>query len=185
MRVIFCWRPPNKWDWVCGWDSGSVPMADCTTYGLLAGAYQDSTAGMIFAMSASTLQFDSALCHVLDVQCSMYQTTLYANLYSRTLFSILASSLYNDEKCVKDHPHLSPCLACDEHFCGPEFLTCAGANRRRVGIVSDLQRHEEVELCDKTDWDDVRRMSHDSSSPPAVAPQPNPSSPQNHHHEDL
>ena len=35
---------------------------------------------------------------------------------------------------------LNPCLACDETNCGPEFIRCAGANRRRAGIVSDIER---------------------------------------------
>lgn len=32
------------------------------------------------------------------------------------------------------------CLECDETFCGPEFIKCAGANRRSTGIVSDISR---------------------------------------------
>lgn len=40
----------------------------------------------------------------------------------------------------------SECLACDEAHCGPAFLACAGANRRRAGIVSDIAR-DEAELC--------------------------------------
>lgn len=35
---------------------------------------------------------------------------------------------------------LNDCLQCDETFCGPEFGRCAGANRRRSGIVSDIAR---------------------------------------------
>lgn len=38
------------------------------------------------------------------------------------------------------------CLACDEARCGPAFMACAGANRRRAGIVSDIAR-DEAELC--------------------------------------
>ena len=41
---------------------------------------------------------------------------------------------------------LNDCLECDERLCGPKFLECAGANRRRVGIVSDIKRDEE-EQC--------------------------------------
>jgi len=32
------------------------------------------------------------------------------------------------------------CLACDEANCGPEFIKCAGANRRSAGIISDIKR---------------------------------------------
>ena len=42
---------------------------------------------------------------------------------------------------------LDPCLNCDESLCGPTFMKCAGANRRRCGIVSDIDRPES-EVCD-------------------------------------
>ncbi|MEO6028624.1 MAG: hypothetical protein ABIR79_17300 [Candidatus Binatia bacterium] len=38
---------------------------------------------------------------------------------------------------------LNDCLQCDETQCGPEFGRCAGANRRRSGIVSDIERPAE------------------------------------------
>jgi hypothetical protein len=38
---------------------------------------------------------------------------------------------------------LNDCLQCDETHCGPEFVRCAGANRRRSGIVSDIERPAE------------------------------------------
>ena len=38
---------------------------------------------------------------------------------------------------------LNDCLQCDETECGPEFVRCAGANRRRSGIVSDIARPAE------------------------------------------
>ncbi|MFH1808276.1 MAG: hypothetical protein ABIJ09_06020 [Pseudomonadota bacterium] len=38
---------------------------------------------------------------------------------------------------------LNPCLACDESYCGAPFIRCAGANRRRAGIVSDIVRPDE------------------------------------------
>jgi hypothetical protein len=41
---------------------------------------------------------------------------------------------------------LNPCLACDERKCGPAFKRCAGATRRRAGIVSDIQRSQ-GEVC--------------------------------------
>ena len=48
---------------------------------------------------------------------------------------------------------MDPCLECDERMCGPPFIECAGANRRRVGVVSDIQRNVELEVCKKVDWD--------------------------------
>ena len=42
---------------------------------------------------------------------------------------------------------LDACHACDERLCGPNFVECAGANRRRAGIVSDIQRDTLIEVC--------------------------------------
>lgn len=42
---------------------------------------------------------------------------------------------------------LNPCTECDERRCGPDFVTCAGANRRRSGIVSDIKRDSVHEVC--------------------------------------
>lgn len=43
--------------------------------------------------------------------------------------------------------NLNSCLECDEKLCGPAFLKCAGANRRRLGIVSDIARDSKNEQC--------------------------------------
>lgn len=40
------------------------------------------------------------------------------------------------------------CLLCDEQTCGPEFIKCAGANRRSSGIVSDIARPENQQCKD-------------------------------------
>jgi len=42
---------------------------------------------------------------------------------------------------------LDRCTRCDEVRCGPEFVHCAGANRRRTGIISDIQRDVDDEVC--------------------------------------
>lgn len=42
---------------------------------------------------------------------------------------------------------LNPCTNCDEKRCGPAFVKCAGANRRRSGILSDIDRNQESEVC--------------------------------------
>jgi hypothetical protein len=46
---------------------------------------------------------------------------------------------------------LNACLECDEKRCGPAFIEEAGANRRRSGIVSDIGRDDESEVCDIVD----------------------------------
>lgn len=40
------------------------------------------------------------------------------------------------------------CLQCDETTCGPEFIKCAGANRRSTGIVSDIARTNREQCTD-------------------------------------
>jgi hypothetical protein len=52
---------------------------------------------------------------------------------------------------------LNACTECDERRCGPAFIVCAGANRRRSGIVSDIARNEATEVCQSVRdgwWDD-------------------------------
>ena len=41
---------------------------------------------------------------------------------------------------------LNDCIRCDEQMCGPEFAQCAGANRRRAGMLTDINRPERL-LC--------------------------------------
>ena len=41
---------------------------------------------------------------------------------------------------------LNQCLKCDEEMCGPSFKACAGANRRRCAIPTDIDRPED-QLC--------------------------------------
>ena len=40
-------------------------------------------------------------------------------------------------------------MQCDELLCGSAFVTCAGANRRRLGITTDIGRGG-AELCNVT-----------------------------------
>jgi hypothetical protein len=46
----------------------------------------------------------------------------------------------------KNSGQFAGCLKCDESKCGPEFIRCAGANRRASGIVSDIGRPSE-QIC--------------------------------------
>jgi hypothetical protein len=45
------------------------------------------------------------------------------------------------------------CHDSDERLCGPQFLECAGANRRQSGIVSAIGRDAEHEQCHSVDID--------------------------------
>jgi hypothetical protein len=39
------------------------------------------------------------------------------------------------------------CFRCNEHHCADEFLVCAGLNRRRAGIKTDIDRAENITAC--------------------------------------
>jgi hypothetical protein len=63
-----------------------------------------------------------------------------------------------------DTAKLDPCLACDERMCGPEFIRCSGANRRRTGVVSDISRDEQAEICREVDMDWILKQAVSASS---------------------
>ena len=66
------------------------------------------------------------------------------------------SSILRGESNNPDQGDINNCLLCDEKLCGPAFIQCAGANRRRSGIKSDIGRDDEKEVCDKVeDWRSV------------------------------
>ena len=53
---------------------------------------------------------------------------------------ICLKSLIINEPYVDKDGKLNACLQCDEDMCGPAFKECAGANRRRSCIHSDIMR---------------------------------------------
>lgn len=55
-------------------------------------------------------------------------------------------SLFIGEPFVDEHGKLNKCLQCDEDNCGPAFKKCAGANRRRACIRSDIIRDDQL-IC--------------------------------------
>eukprot|EP00523_Entomoneis_sp_CCMP467_P017997 CAMPEP_0168810092 /NCGR_PEP_ID=MMETSP0726-20121227/3422_1 /TAXON_ID=265536 /ORGANISM="Amphiprora sp., Strain CCMP467" /LENGTH=469 /DNA_ID=CAMNT_0008862095 /DNA_START=28 /DNA_END=1435 /DNA_ORIENTATION=- len=51
---------------------------------------------------------------------------------------------------------LNQCLFCDEKMSGPDFVTCSGVARRRLGIVSEIVRNPEQQCRNMdVDWVDV------------------------------
>ena len=55
-------------------------------------------------------------------------------------------SLIRNEPYVDKDGKLNSCLQCDEDKCGPDFKACAGANRRRSCIASDIMRDQDL-IC--------------------------------------
>ena len=82
---------------------------------------------------------DCNTCWTENVMCDMRSCVFTC------LKMILTGQRNNDGK----DGELNDCLLCDEKLCGPAFIDCAGANRRRSGIVSDIGRNEDKEICKK------------------------------------
>lgn len=59
-------------------------------------------------------------------------------------------SILLNEPYVDENGKLNRCLQCDEDTCGPAFKKCAGANRRRSCIASDIFRDQDTicKVCD-------------------------------------
>jgi len=71
--------------------------------------------------------------------------------YKYCLMTCIRSVFFYGESNNKGSDTLNDCLNCDEVMCGPEFILCAGANRRRAGIITDIDRDEDNEVCEKVD----------------------------------
>ena len=63
---------------------------------------------------------------------------------------------------------LNQCIYCDEKMSGPDFVTCSGVARRRLGITSEIERNPE-EQCRNTDVDWVS-VNFDELFPNIMAP---------------
>ena len=59
--------------------------------------------------------------------------------FNSCVATCLKMVIFNEANNV-DGGGLNACLNCDEKICGTAFLKCAGANRRRSGIISDISR---------------------------------------------
>lgn len=68
----------------------------------------------------------------------------------RLCYAVCLKSMIMDEPYVDDDGNLNDCLQCDEDKCGPAFIACAGANRRRSCIHSDIMR-DEKSICKDCD----------------------------------
>ena len=81
-------------------------------------------------------------CWVDNVMCDLRRCVFSCLLYRMGL----GGSTNQGDK----EGELSNCLRCDEKLCGPAFITCAGANRRRSGVVSDIERNG-THVCKQVD----------------------------------
>eukprot|EP00934_Nitzschia_sp_Nitz4_P002278 Nitzschia sp. Nitz4//scaffold216_size36101//17056//17784//NITZ4_007779-RA/size36101-processed-gene-0.44-mRNA-1//-1//CDS//3329542188//2278//frame0 len=100
---------------------------------------------------------DCSTCWVQNYECNI-QNCVRTCLKQRFFPFLPTLSPWNSEP-------LDPCIACDEKLCGPDFIQCAGANRRRVGVISDIERDHGREICTKVDWDWIHGENGDFIDP--------------------
>ncbi len=116
----------------------------CAKYGLLWGR---ATAAKCM-MDHVDCTFSCIECWVENIMCDLKKcifTCLWYGLFSQIDGSSSVSSSSNTTtNPLSDAKSLNPCTLCDEKRCGPHFLQCTGANRRRCGILSDIERHNDV-----------------------------------------
>ena len=80
---------------------------------------------------------------------------------------------------------LNRCTLCDEKRCGPSFVACAGANRRRAGILSDIERDQEQEVCQSVQpewWNDESLQELWRATSADTVEKDEPASPTARHH---
>ena len=80
-------------------------------------------------MAKSKLSEGCLDCWVDNIQCTV----------GKCMWICLKSRMMLQPRNLPDGS-MNPCLQCDEDNCGPPFIECAGANRRRSGIRSDIDR---------------------------------------------
>jgi len=78
------------------------------------------------------LSSDCTQCWIDNMKCSA-STCFWPCLW----YTIITQVAWSEQT------KLNPCIKCDEDNCGPAFVKCAGANRRRAGIVSDILRPDD------------------------------------------
>jgi hypothetical protein len=119
--------------------------ADCAIYGVVRGKekVRECLAGKV------DLTAPCAECWVENVMCDIHSC----------VFTCFFHALFNKGLTSRgETEELNDCTQCDETRCGAAFIACAGANRRRTGILSDIERDHTTEVCHKVDpknwWDD-------------------------------
>jgi hypothetical protein len=96
-----------------------------------------------------TVQFtsDCTDCWVENIMCDLRYC----------VFVCLWHSIFFEVESGGPSKKLNRCTNCDEKRCGPKFVQCAGANRRRSGIISDIDRDLDEEVCTEVEkewWTD-------------------------------
>lgn len=80
-------------------------------------------------------------CWVANISC---------DLNTKCLWICMRMKMRGTPRNLRDG-RLNDCLQCDEDVCGKPFIDCAGANRRRSGILSDIDRPGD-QVWEGDDW---------------------------------
>eukprot|EP00529_Nitzschia_sp_RCC80_P000146 CAMPEP_0113485388 /NCGR_PEP_ID=MMETSP0014_2-20120614/24458_1 /TAXON_ID=2857 /ORGANISM="Nitzschia sp." /LENGTH=874 /DNA_ID=CAMNT_0000379033 /DNA_START=293 /DNA_END=2917 /DNA_ORIENTATION=+ /assembly_acc=CAM_ASM_000159 len=87
--------------------------------------------------------WDCSWCWTVDELCAK----------TNCFWIFLQSTLINAVSDFRVGPDDVTSATCDEALCGPEFVPCSGATRRRMNIKSDIERPPEQQ-CNVVDIDD-------------------------------
>mmetsp|Transcript_4699 Transcript_4699/g.12288 ORF Transcript_4699/g.12288 Transcript_4699/m.12288 type:complete len:446 (-) Transcript_4699:148-1485(-) len=82
-------------------------------------------------------------CWVDNIMCDV-RNCLFVCMWQAMFSTVDADKNTKSDRTQQD---LNACTQCDEKRCGPAFVQCAGANRRRSGIVSEFKRDDRDEVC--------------------------------------
>lgn len=134
----------------------SVPEGRCGVLHCGAcGACSNLEDKYVYGNTSLTLTDDARSCAIWgtfgqDEQECLEKTGLSSNCTSCWVDNIACTRSQCLYPCLWEIVHPvknSRCFACDERRCGAAFLECAGMNRRRAGVRTDISRSEE-EVCD-------------------------------------
>jgi hypothetical protein len=89
---------------------------------------------------------DCAMCWTVDELCAK----------KNCVFIFLQGVIINKLANFNVGPDEITSATCDEAICGPVFVPCVGATRRRMGIISDISRpkYQHCDIADR-DWQKV------------------------------
>ncbi len=143
---------------------------DCAKHGLVGGR-RAASACMVTKVGLTP---GCNRCWVDNIMCDL-RWCLFSCLWHRTinkLFQEWGGGGQNKKRNRTNVQPLNACTTCDEKRCGPAFITCAGVNRRRAGILSDISRQnsEVCQLPDPTWWQSPFLQAYYEATQPAPSP---------------
>jgi hypothetical protein len=123
-----------------------IRIYDETKDSLFESSYKCSKRGLFSGKKATRRCLKEAIgftdecntCWVENIMCDV-RSCLFTCMWHAIFSEVNSDS--------EDQQALNRCTECDEKRCGPAFVKCAGANRRRSGILSEFERDLDNEFC--------------------------------------